>query len=188
MKFLRVCLAVCFYLLGATAVRAEQQWVEVTSPHFSVITDGGEKRAREVGLRFEQMRIAFGVIFQKLNVNTAPLEIVAFRNSKEMKQHAPLFQGKPIEVAGLFLGDGGHGRRTNTEDRQYILLDLSAEDNWGTVFHEYAHLLINSNVAATPLWFDEGFAEYCSSLKVNKKEIDLGLARPDLVETLSSSG
>ncbi len=188
MNALRAFLAGCACLLSASAVRADQQWVEVSSPHFSVITDGGEKRGREVGLRFEQMRMAFGVIFQKVNVNTAPLEIVAFRNNKELKQYAPLYQGKPIEIAGFFLGDGGHGRSVNNANRQYIALDLSDEDNWGTVFHEYAHLLINSNVSVTPLWFDEGFAEYCSSLKVNKKEIDLGLNRNDLMYTLHQSG
>lgn len=188
MTFLRTSPIAFLCLFAASLAHADQQWVEVTSPHFSVMTDGGEKRAREVSTRFEQMRMAFGVIFNKLSVNTAPLEIVAFRNSKELKHYAPLYQGKPIDVAGFFLGDGGHGRTTNNADRQYIALDLSDEDNWGTVFHEYAHLLINSNVAATPLWFDEGFAEYCSSLKVNKKEIDLGLARNDSIYTLNQSG
>jgi len=190
MKPLRLIVMFSVCVFGACVAHAEQQWVEVTSPHFSVITDAGEKRAKEVGLRFEQMRMAFGVIFQKVSVNTAPLEIVAFRNSKEMKRYSPLYQGKPIEVAGLFLGDGGHGRRLNNsngEEQQYIALDLSQEDNWGTVFHEYAHLLINSNVSTTPLWFDEGFAEYCSSLKLDKKEIDLGLARRDLMYTLSQN-
>lgn len=132
---------------GGANLHADQQWVEVSSPHFSVITDGGEKRGREVGLRFEQMRMAFGVIFQKVNVNTAPLEIVAFRNNKELKRYAPLYQGKPIDVAGFFLGDSVHGRTANNADRQYIALDLSDEDNWGTVFHEYAHLLISNNVS-----------------------------------------
>jgi tetratricopeptide (TPR) repeat protein len=184
----RVLLALCLCAAATATLHADQQWVEVNSPHFSVITDGGEKRGREVGVRFEQMRMAFGVIFQKVNVNTAPLEIVAFRNNKELKHYSPLYQGKPIDLAGFFLGDGGHGRTANTADRQYIALDLSDEDNWGTVFHEYAHLLINSNVSATPLWFDEGFAEYCSSLKVNKKNIELGLSRNDLLYTLSQSG
>src|SRR6185312_8853975 len=150
MKPLRLIILSVLCVFGARLAHADQQWVEVTSPHFSVITDAGEKRAREVGLRFEQMRMAFGLIFQKVSVNTAPLEIVAFRNSKEMKRYSPLYQGKPIEIAGLFLGDGGHGRRLNNsngEERQYIALDLSQEDNWGTVFHEYAHLLINSNVS-----------------------------------------
>jgi len=181
-------LSTCFLFLTISIAHAEQQWVEVTSPHFSVLTDAGEKRGRDVALRFEQMRTAFGVLFQKVNVNTAiKLQIIAYRNSKELRQVAPLFEGKPITLAGFFLGAGEHGMPANGEDREYIALDLSAEDNWSTVFHEYAHLLINSNFPPTPVWFDEGFAEYCSSLKVDKKEIAIGLVRPDLPQTLSEN-
>ena len=188
MNRLRFVFSVLFLLSAVSLLRAEQQWVEVRSPHFTVVTDAGEKRGREVATRFEQMRTAFGVLFQKVNVNSgAPLQIIAFRNSKELRQVSPLYDGKPIALSGYFLGSGNHGRVANDEDRQYIALDLSAEDGWGTVFHEYAHLLINSNFPPTPVWFDEGFAEYCSSLKVDKKEIDIGLARPDLPQTLSES-
>src|SRR5262245_36553702 len=172
---------------GLCVARADQQWVEVNSPHFSIATDGGEKRARDVALRFEQMRMAFGVLFQKVSVNTAPLEIIAFRNGKELRQISPLYNGKPIELSRLFLGSGGSGRPGTIPERQYIALDLSAEDNWGTVFHEYAHLLINSNFPPSPVWFDEGFAEYCSSLKVDKKEVSIGLVRPDLPLTLGQN-
>src|SRR5215467_9531940 len=172
---------------GLSVARADQQWVEVNSPHFSIATDGGEKRARDVALRFEQMRMAFGVLFQKVSVNTAPLEIIAFRNGKELRQISPLYNGKPIELSGLFLGSGGSGRPGTIPERQYIALDLSAEDNWGTVFHEYAHLLINSNFPPSPVWFDEGFAEYCSSLKVDKKEVSIGLVRLDLPQTLNQN-
>src|SRR5947209_18454491 len=184
----RFLLFTCVLLFGASLSFADQQWVEVTSPHFSLLTDAGEKRGREVLVRFEQMRTAFGLLFQKVNVNTpVKLQIVAYRNSKELRQVAPLFEGKAITLAGYFLGGGIHGMPANGEDRQYIALDLSAEDNWGTVFHEYAHLLINSNFPPTPVWFDEGFAEYCSSLKVDKKEIAIGLPRPDLPVTLSEN-
>lgn len=174
-------------LVCSLAAQADQQWVEVDSSHFSVATDGGEKRARDVAQRFEQMRMAFGVIFKKVSVNTAPLQIIAFRNGKEIRQFAPLYGGKPIEVAGFFLGNGGRVGPGSNEERQYIALDLSQEDSWGTVFHEYAHLLINSNFPPSPVWFDEGFAEYCSSLKVDKKEIALGLVKPELPELLSQS-
>src|SRR5215467_15267035 len=110
---------------GLSVARADQQWVEVTSPHFTVATDGGEKRARDVALRFEQMRMAFGVLFKKVSVNTAPLEIIAFRNSKELRQFSPLYGGKPVELAGFFLGDGGRVRPGSIPERQYIALDLS---------------------------------------------------------------
>ena len=47
----------------------EAQWIEIQSPHFSVVTDAGERRGREVAIRFEQMRAVFGALMVKANVN-----------------------------------------------------------------------------------------------------------------------
>jgi tetratricopeptide (TPR) repeat protein len=157
-----------FTFCGAPTVLAgEPQWVEVRSPNFSVVTDAGEKRGREVAMRFEQMRAVFGALMTRVNVNIpTPLQIVAFRNTKELRQVAPLFHGKPTEVAGLFQGDG---------DRSFIMLDMSVEDPWVVVFHEYAHQLMNGTLPAkTDPWFEEGFAEYFSTIEVDGKEARVG--------------
>ena len=112
---------------------SEPQWVEVRSPNFSVVTDAGEKRGREVAMHFEQMRAVFGALMTKAKVNLpTPLQIVAFRSTKEMRQMAPLFRGKPTPLAGLFQGGA---------DRSFIMLDMSVENPWAVVFHEYAHQL-----------------------------------------------
>jgi hypothetical protein len=37
----------------------------VRSPNFSVVTDAGERQGREVAMRFEQMRAAFGTLMTK---------------------------------------------------------------------------------------------------------------------------
>jgi len=77
-------LLLCIFVALAVSVRADgPTWVEVKSPNFSIVTDAGEKRGREVALRFEQMRSVFSAIMSKANVNIPiPLQIVAFRNSK----------------------------------------------------------------------------------------------------------
>ena len=151
----------------SSALAGEPQWVEVRSPHFSVVSDAGEKRAREVAIRFEQMRAVFGALLTKANVNLPiPLQIVAFRNGKEMRQFLPLWHGKPTKDAGLFFGG---------DDRSFILLDLSTDYAWQTVFHEYGHQLLHGNTSGelSP-WFDEGFAEYFSTIKVAGKEANVG--------------
>ena len=57
-----------FLVLPSTSFAGDPQWVEVHSPHFSVITDVGEKRGREVALKFEQMRAVFGALLTKAKV------------------------------------------------------------------------------------------------------------------------
>jgi tetratricopeptide (TPR) repeat protein len=155
------------FCAAPTVFAGESQWVEVRSPNFSVITDAGEKRGREVAMRFEQMRGVFGALMTKANVNLPiPLQIVAFRNTKEIRQVAPLFNGKPTQLAGLFQGGG---------DRSFIMLDMSVENPWAVVFHEYAHQLMNGNLQGElPAWFEEGFAVYFSSIEVDGKEARVG--------------
>src|SRR5580692_12561437 len=177
---LAVFLGLTFFEI-ATVFAGEPQWVEVRSPNFSVVTDAGEKRGREVAMRFEQMRGVFGTLMVKAHVNLpVPLQIVAFRNSKEMRQVAPVFNGKPTEMAGLFQGG---------EDRSFIMLDMSVENPWTVVFHEYAHQLMNGNISIrTDPWFEEGFAEYFSSIEVDNKEARVGKIPEQTYQILQHMG
>ncbi len=160
-----------FLSFAVPAVAGDAPWVEVRSEHFTVITDAGEKNGRHVADRFEQMRTIFGLLFGRTKINqSVPLEIIAFRNTKEIRQYSPIFKGKVVEVAGFFQ----HG-----EDRDFVAVDLGQEDNWRTVYHEYAHVLLNSNYQRTAPWFDEGFAEFFSSLQVKPGDIELGQAVPE---------
>ena len=109
----------------------EPEWVEVRSPNFCVITDAGEKRGRDVAMRFEQMRAVFGTLMSNAKVTLpVPLQIVAFRNTKEMRQVAPIFHGKPTQVAGLFQSGGDRsfiiGLREGGEDVAIVraIIDL----------------------------------------------------------------
>ena len=159
----------------------DPDWVQVHSPHFSVISDAGDRRAREVALRFEQMYFVFGILFSKQTVNfPVPLQIVAFRNTSELRNFVPLWKGKPVQLAGLY---------QSGEDRNFILLDLSVEDPYQVVFHEYAHLLLNGNFPPTQLWFDEGFAEFFSTITVMPKEnkVQIGLPPEHDTETLATN-
>jgi tetratricopeptide (TPR) repeat protein len=159
-----------FVLVGMAlpAFGNDPEWVEVRSPHFSVVTDAGERRGRETALRFEQMRAVFGALMGRTKVTIpVPLQIVAFRDGNQMRRFVPLWQGKPVQVAGLFEG---------SNDRCFIILDMAVDDPWQVVFHEYAHLLLNGNTGPqSQPWFDEGFAEFFSSIKVKGKEAEIGL-------------
>jgi len=157
----------CLVLSSTPTLAGDPQWVEVRSPNFSVITDAGEKKGRDVALHFEQMRSVFGKLVARANVNlSVPLQIVAFRNTREIRQVAPIFNGRPTELAGLFQGG---------EDRSFIMLDMSVDNPWSVVFHEYAHRLLDGNLSfRTDPWFEEGFAEYFSSIEVDHKEARVG--------------
>src|SRR5713101_2191844 len=104
-----------FFLLMTASAAEPSPWLEVHSTHFTVITDAGDKKGREVALRFEQMRSVFANLISKDRLNQPrPLTILAFKNDKSYYQVAPLRQGQPINVPG-FLIPG--------EDQDFIVLN-----------------------------------------------------------------
>jgi hypothetical protein len=161
------CTMLLAVLVSMTAPAAEPSpWLEIHSPHFTVITDAGDKKGREVALRFEQMRAVFATLLMKDRLNEpVPLTILAFRNDKTFYQSAPLRQGQPIGVPGFFLPG---------EDHNFIVLNLFEEESWRAVAHDFAHLMLNYNYPPVQGWFDEGLAEYFSSIRLDNKEVEIG--------------
>ena len=155
------------WFLSVSAPAAEQSpWLEIHSTHFIVITDAGDKKGREVALRFEQMRAVFATLLMKQRLNQPlPLTILAFRNDKTYYQSAPLHQGQPIGVPGFFVPG---------EDRNFIVLNLFEEESWRAVAHDFAHLLLNYNYPPVQGWFDEGLAEYFTSIRLDNKQVEIG--------------
>lgn len=166
-RFLALGAGALIVCLSVSAHAAEPPpWLEIHSPHFTIITDAGEKKGSEVALRFEQMRAVFATLLMKDRINQpVPLTIFAFKSDKTYYQTAPLSQGQPIAVPGFFLPG---------EDQDFIVLNLFEEESWRAVAHEFAHLLLNYNYPPAPGWFDEGLAEYFSSIRVDNRQVEIG--------------
>lgn len=145
---------------------SEPKWIRVSSAHFSVLTDANEKKGREISLRLEQMRNIFSQLFQKTKLQLPePLDVIALQSDEEYLRVAPIRQGRPISAPGFFLSG---------DDRNYIVLDLAAEDSWRAISHDFARLLLNFNYPPTQDWFDEGFAQYFSSLGLGDNQAQVG--------------
>jgi tetratricopeptide (TPR) repeat protein len=141
----------------------EPKWVEVHSTHFSVLTDAGEKRGREVALRMEQMRAVFGQLLSKDKLKMpVPVTVVALKSDQQYGMVAPAKQSK----AGGFYVPG--------TDRIYIVLNLFDADPWRAVAHPLAHYFLNYNYPPAQGWFDEGLAEYFGSIQIGSKQVEMG--------------
>ncbi len=153
----------------------EPKWIEIHTAHFSVITDAGEKRGREVTLRLEQMRSVAGRLLLRTRLTMpVPLTVIALKNDKEYAEIAPLVKGQPTSSPAFLL---------NGDDRAWIVLNLFADEPWRVIAHPFAHMLLNYNYPPTPGWFDEGFAEYFSSIRVTDKQVEIG-ADPELAPSV----
>src|ERR1700676_2494377 len=140
----------------------EPKRVEVHTAHYSVITDAGEKRGREVALRMEQMRSVFGQLLLKDKLKMpVPITVIALKSDKQYGMVAPAKQS----MAGGFY--------VPSPDRIYIVLNLFETDPWRAVAHPLAHYLLNYNYPPAQGWFDEGLAEYFGSIQIGK-QVEIG--------------
>jgi tetratricopeptide (TPR) repeat protein len=152
---------------------AKPKWIRVSSDHFSVLTDADERKGHEVAVRFEQMRAVFGQLLLKRKLNLSePLDIIALKSDKDYADIAP---SRQASAPGFFVSG---------PDRNYIVLNLFEPQSWLSVSHEFAHLFLNYNYPPTQPWFDEGFAEYFSSIHLDNKGAGIG-GDPELGVTWS---
>ena len=155
-------LAILIFGSPQAFAKDEPKWIEVHTAHFSIITDAGEKRGREVALRMEQMRSVFGQLILKDKLRmSVPITVIALKSDKQYGLVAPLKQS----MAGGFYVPGW--------DRVYIVLNLYEAEPWRSVAHSLAHYLLNYNYPPAQGWFDEGLAEYFGSLQIGNK-VDIG--------------
>ncbi len=162
------CLVLLAMVSCASAAAAGDPWVKITSPHFTLLTDAGDKEGRRVIDQFERMRWVFHTLFPRANVDPAePIVVVAAKNQKTFSTLEPaayLAKGQ-MKLGGYFL---------HSSDRNYILLQLDAEYEhaFASVYHEYTHVQFTDE--RLPLWLNEGIAEFMQNTDINGKDVRLG--------------
>ncbi|MGD0445039.1 MAG: hypothetical protein ABSA39_13985 [Edaphobacter sp.] len=164
------CTAFFCTALSAFASDPTPHWLQVQTPHFTVITDSNEKQGRRIAAQFEQMRAFFHTILPHAADDATPIVVVAFKDKKGFQTIEPeayLAKGQ-LDLAGYFL---------RTQDTNFILLrlDTEGEHPFATVYHEYTHFMLRK-AEWLPLWLNEGLAEFYQNTDIRDKDVLLGQA------------
>ncbi len=175
-------LAACTLALLCARARADSApvWLQVTTPHFTVITDAGEKQARHIAGQFERMQAVFHKILPGTHSDSGiPIVVLALKNRRDFQAVEPaeyLVKGQ-LDLAGLFL---------QNNDRVYILirLDAGGDHPYSTIYHEYTHYITRH--ANLPLWFNEGIAEFYQNTDIDSHEIRFGQPSAGFLQLLRS--
>jgi Flp pilus assembly protein TadD len=162
-------LAVLSSAVLAPARDKPENWVQVRSPHFLIVSNSSEKQARRVADQFERMRSVFHVVLPRLQIDPgASIVVLAIKDEKDFRALEPeayLAKGQ-LKLGGLFL---------RTPDKNYVLMRLDAEGDhpYAVVYHEYTHLVL-SKADWMPLWMSEGLAEYYQTTEIRDKDVSVG--------------
>jgi len=169
-------LAVCTLALLCIRAHAEStpSWLQVTTPHFTVVTDASERQARNVAAQFERMQAVFSTILRSTQTDSgAQIVVLALKNKRDFQAVEPadyLAKGK-LDLTGLFI---------QSDERCYILirLDAGGDRPYATIYHEYTHYITRH--AHLPLWLSEGIAEFYGNTDIESHETHFG--QLDLVD------
>src|SRR5258708_23043720 len=131
-------------------------WVEIKAPHFTVISNAGERDAKRIAGQFEEVRGMFEQSFPKLRVDFGkPTIVFALKNEDSLKLLMPNYgQNKnAVKLAGFY-------RTAYDKNYAVIRTDVtgSGANEFHALYHEYAHGLFRLNYRGLPLSLDEGLA------------------------------
>jgi tetratricopeptide (TPR) repeat protein len=179
-------LVVAAVLAVAAPTRAQEVWLEVKSPRFTVISNAGEGTGRDIAWQFEQFRgaIELGWPWARVKLDR-PVVVIAVKDESSMKRLLPEYweQARGIRPASVL---------TSAPDRHYIAIrsDVRDEDNslmnpYRTAYWSYAALTLNTAFDRNlPLWFRIGMAEVLSNTVVRDTELRFGLPIPQHIGEL----
>lgn len=184
---LRLATLLCLLLAAHVSSFAQQAtpqaevWTKVRSQNFTLVGNAAEKDIRQVGARLEQFRDSLTRFFGEGIQTNVPTTVIVFRSEESYRPFKPLYDGAPANVAGYFQGN---------PDINYITITIDGNTvrPYGTVFHEYVHLYVESNLRGLPLSLNEGLAEYFSTFEVsdNGRKATLGRANDYHLKILRS--
>ncbi len=148
-------------------------WSRLRTEHFVFIGDASDGAIRRVAQKLDQFR---EVLTRALpgagTTSPVPTIVIVFRNDSSFRPYKPLFQGRPIELAGFFQG---------ADDVNYIAVNGEAtEPAFHTIFHEYTHFLVSNTAGNVPLWIGEGLAELYATFEERKGGAAAVLGAPDV--------
>ena len=153
-------LAVFAALTTSTVVCAnvdDRNWCITSTDHFEMVSDLPRERALELVVQLDRFRSAASALLPGGSRQAAPpIKLVAFKRARDF---ATVFNS--THVAGF----------TRPSLDQSLLAsgpDPSGEHLNRNVFHEYVHYLVRSRATLNlPIWYEEGFASYLSTLSID---------------------
>jgi hypothetical protein len=150
----------------------------VSSEHFVVYTDLASDEARRRAQEFETLRDALvKVAFDTGNTEEPRVSIVLFDHDADFEALAPFgVSGFANYSLGLDL-------------ERYAALAFPAgagEPARRTFIHEEVHALMHRTFGHSPVWLNEGMAQYFSTLRFEDGAVFMGYALPDQAQVPES--
>ncbi len=161
--FILSCMASLFSASASAAALEDIAWIEVRSANFHLHTVLPEKEAVELTRDLELFHAAVSRVANiSASARSIPTIVYAIGDAIDFERFGIEKQQTEIFQRGL---------RSNT----ILIRDKYSIHEHSNVLHEYTHFLVsNQTNLLFPKWFNEGFAEHLSDMRVRRNVLEIG--------------
>jgi hypothetical protein len=142
-------------LLGLCAATGQAKWYELQTPDFRIVSATDEGRTLKIAQSIEVWQASASKVLPRADLHPhVPVTILLLPRDMFSK-----YSGMPATVGGAARPGPGAA---------FIVVNADVWDHASsTVLHEISHLVLNqiSTDVALPVWYDEGFADFLSTIK-----------------------
>jgi FimV-like protein len=141
----------------------EQTWIEVSTDNFTITSNANQERSVEIARSLELFR---DVVLKTTNVrnfqSSVPTLVYVFRDGRTFEAFASTTRKNTV---GYFV---------DTPTANYAVIQADALEGAEVAQHEYVHFLLYSSRFGYPRWYNEGLAEFLSTVGVDREWVHLG--------------
>ena len=142
-------------MLNVPAQAREREWIGYENENFIAYSNAAPEKALAHLVELEQIRAAaLQIITIKVPAGTPKTKVLLFRTKKEFTKASPV----PNAAAFVMTFDG----------QPIMAMPLAGDRDWSKAIirHELIHVLFRSAPFDYPKWYEEGFAELASSMRI----------------------
>lgn len=160
--------------LAVAPTRGAEEWIGLSTPHFSVVSEASEAKTRAWAMEFELFRRGMMIVMPVEAAAVEPVTLVLFRSDRRLRPFKPLENGEPAKVAGYFA-------RAPGRNSMAISIEGARDDVRELIFHEAVHWHLSAAARTLPLWMEEGLAGLFGNFRLSGNSFIIGANRPGFI-------
>ena len=166
-------------LLALPLAAAEQSWIEIKTPRYTVLSQLPDAQTRRWANEFDDFIDTSLAVIGGSDKNLTPLTVLLFSGDRGFTPYKPRQPDGTVakNVAGVF------GREAT-----WAIAGVSDRDDSSQgrriLFHEGMHWLASADPGAVPTWLNEGLAELFSTFERRPDTVNFGKPIPGHVYQL----
>ena len=151
----------------------KKKWIEVVTPNFVITSQLNEKKTKKLAEDLENFRLVVALV---TNIEGA---VVA-----NIPTHITVFSKRFSDLG--FESNIGGAMIPLLRSNQMLVFSTRGISDLHIIQHEYVHFLMrNHNSLEYPPWFEEGFAEFLATVKIDDAHFTYGDISKNRIDWLS---